>query len=133
MPLRDWLYKDDTAEVIEHSDEHSVAIIYRVDPNPEHSGLEFIAVECTPQGDGTYIYDDGDNGWPTTPDTAVRFVEGWVKGDGCSHLNFGEKDWDGYLHLCGGGCYARVAYVLRRVQELATTVGRVNPEYSGFV
>ena len=49
-------------------------------------------------------------------DAAEPFLDGWVKFDGCYHLNVGR---DGYLHLCGEEGMREFVAVLDRVRELA--------------
>lgn len=121
MSDKEWLLKEAelVARGVEHNEAVGVTIVWRA---TEHS-FEFRAREGTMQQDGKtvcYMYmPAGASEMTEDFDTAERFVDGWVKWDGCSHLNFGDKDSDGYMHVCGGRSYWSLCETLRRVQELA--------------
>lgn len=83
--------------------------------------LTFAAKEYDAQSNGTRYYqafDEAGIGYPTPEwEQGERYIEGYVKWDGCSHVTFGDEN--GYLHLCGGTHFARLFWTLRRVTELA--------------
>lgn len=72
-------------------------------------------------GDGSWAYQDASANTGPTPttnwDKAEPFVDGWVKFDGCYHLNFGDG---GYMHLCGQHGMNQLAMVLNRIRALAS-------------
>jgi hypothetical protein len=43
---------------------------------------------------------------------AQTLVQGTIKWDACSHVNFGEE---GYVHMCGKESWAQMSELLRRV------------------
>lgn len=49
-------------------------------------------------------------------DTAERYVEGFVKWDGCSHVSFG-ADEDYQLHLCGRSDFNKLTSILVAIYE----------------
>ena len=76
--------------------------------------------EVTREGVAHIEYEDvnGMSSMDLVPDwdAAKPFLDGWVKFDGCYHLNVGEG---GYLHLCGEDGMREFVAVLDRVRELA--------------
>lgn len=91
-------------------------------------GIEF--------GITSHVYgDDDERGYGTDIETAVPDLHaadlhcrGWVKWDGCSHLNWGEGD-GGYMHVCGRGEWDALiaaltavrAFAIENVPEMART------------
>ncbi|MGH1436569.1 MAG: hypothetical protein ACRBG0_19155 [Lewinella sp.] len=51
------------------------------------------------------------------PVDVEKFIRGFIKWDGCSHIYFGDKD--GYLHLCGGDSFQYIKQVLTAVWKKA--------------
>ena len=66
----------------------------------------------------TDVSELAEKGW----DDAEPFIDGWVKFDGCYHLNVGDG---GYLHLCGNRMFDEMGLVLARIRELASTYTEV--------
>lgn len=102
--------------MIEHWDDLSITVTFDV----KEYHVEFRAVEIT----ATDIVDDGgkwDRGWPKNggdgpldlvfdPAAAERFIEGFVKWDGCSEVSF-----DSSMHLCGKDDINRLADGMKRI------------------
>lgn len=78
--------------------------------------------------DGTRVYQDVHAACSPTPtddwDKAEPFVDGWVKFDGCYHLEFGDER--GYMHLCGNEGLDQLLAVLARIRELANEHTEIN-------
>lgn len=102
----------------QHFEEHDVTV--RWSAFSHH--LDFEAKEDTLQPDGSHLYSwfdkDGCQEFGSEFERGERFVEGTVKWDGCSHLNFGDKN--GYLHLCGARCFNRLTFVLTEMFKMAS-------------
>lgn len=86
--------------------------------------LDFKVREGTRQDDGSVCYSyfnaDGGPEWTDDFEHGERYVDGSVKWDGCSHLNFGDgEDNPGYLHLCGARCFRNLNAILREVFLIA--------------
>lgn len=79
--------------------------------------FDFKIREATAQPDGSVIYYPGDGSVAHTFDEGARFIDGAIKWDGCSHLNFG--DGDGYLHLCGAHAFRDLTQILVATFKLA--------------
>ena len=64
--------------------------------------------DCSVTGQVYEVESWVDDNEPLDKEQYMRF---YIKWDGCSHVNFGERDGtdcrDGYLHLCGKGCWER--------------------------
>lgn len=110
------LMPTDMLERVEHIEgEYGVTVIYTMDAQ-HRSHVNFRAVEIVALGlpDGPRLYqlgnDDAEN-----PRAADRYIEGYVKFDGCSHVFFGRDD--GYLHLCGVEAVNKLARVLPAIFE----------------
>lgn len=106
--------KEATGEV--HWEDISVTVRWEAH---SHS-LEFKAREGTKQRDGSIFYfaDDTEHTFETMP----RFIDGFVKWDGCSHFYVGEElneQSTGYLHLCGGHGILALTETAHRVFRLA--------------
>lgn len=93
---------------------------------------EILAQGCD-QGAGEFrpaYMQKGASGFPCDNsesfETAERYFEGFVKWDGCSHIEFGD-DEDRYLHLCGRESFDKlgliIAAVFERCGELMKTAG----------
>jgi hypothetical protein len=87
--------------------------------------LDFKVHAGDQQDDGsvTYNYFNEHGGQEFTEDftKGERYVEGSVKWDGCSHLNFGDgEDNPGYLHMCGGRDFKNLGAILREVFLIAS-------------
>ena len=57
-----------------------------------------------------------------TPSDTELYLTGFIKWDGCSHINFGELEDgkpDGYIHLCGGIHWRRHAEVMLKLWSMA--------------
>ncbi len=114
-------------ETIEHiGGDFGVTVIYSQDPQYADVSVKFFTCEITGRGqnDTGDGYDvalyarkgaeaSGDE--VTDPREAERYFEGSVKWDGCSHVNFGDEN--GYLHLCGGAHFQKLAATLESVYE----------------
>lgn len=61
-----------------------------------------------------YEQKDDDSHATQSFETAVRYAEGFVKWDGCSHVEFGD-DEDRYIHLCGKSDFDKLATVLAAI------------------
>ena len=48
--------------------------------------------------------------------------DGIIKWDGCSHINFGESDNQGYLHLCGAHYWKQHNLMMEALYKLASEV-----------
>ncbi len=66
------------------------------------------------------------NGWECDEDNMPikmdLYLTGFIKWDGCSHINFGELEngkSDGYIHLCGGIYWRRHAEVMLKLWDMA--------------
>lgn len=46
------------------------------------------------------------------PVEVERYLTFYMKWDECCHINFGEKDNDGYLHLCGEDSFKQHAQLM---------------------
>lgn len=57
-------------------------------------------------------------------DGANRYIQGFVKWDGCSHINFGEED--GYIHLCGSRSFKDMIFILERIYKDCCEIGGFN-------
>ncbi len=102
--------------MIEHWDNLSITVTFDV----QEYHVEFRAVEIT----ATNITESNfkaDRGWPKKgghgpldivydPAQAERFIEGFVKWDGCSEVSF-----DGSMHLCGKEDINQLADGLKRI------------------
>lgn len=61
------------------------------------------------------------------PGDIEKYMSGYIKWDGCSHVDFGEG---GYIHLCGKVCWERHAQIVLRLYDYA--VARI-PRYDPSV
>lgn len=71
-------------------------------------------VDPTP-GQLLYGRKDGSAGDTSNFDEAERYVDGFVKWDGCAHYYFGDES--GYLHLCGPESVTKLSDTLRVIFE----------------
>lgn len=55
------------------------------------------------------------------------YCEITVKWDGCSHFYFGEKDEDGYLHICGVHAYIKHISLMRWIYDKALELMNQEP------
>ncbi len=105
-----------TQKIIEHWDDFSITVTFVI----HEYHVEFRAVEIT-----AWNIVEGDfraeRGWPKTdgngpldivydPAQAERFIEGFVKWDGCSEISF-----DSNMHLCGKDDINQLADGLKRI------------------
>ena len=102
--------------IIEHWDDISITVTFDV---KEYS-VDFRAVEITATDIGKGDF-KAERGWPKDggdgpldlvydPAQAERFIEGFVKWDGCSEISF-----DGSMHLCGKEAIDQLADGLKRI------------------
>ena len=49
-----------------------------------------------------------------------KYIRGTIKWDGCSHVNFGDKGDDGYLHLCGKQYWVLHNKLMEHIYDVAT-------------
>lgn len=54
-------------------------------------------------------------------DEANAYIQGSVKWDGCSHVNFGDED--GYVHLCGPRSFKEMIFILERIYRDCYEIG----------
>jgi hypothetical protein len=117
----------------QHYPGHDVTIEWTT----ESHALIFTAKEGTEQPDGSVWYMTHDEDGTAEFDAATTFLRGRIKWDGCSHIVFGAEGDDGYLHLCGGGSFASLNFVLRAAWTLAAdtmaTFDRDVAEYDRFL
>lgn len=106
--LTERVVRDDLGCVIEYSAE-SHALNFRV--------VEIAAWPMEPGGGYEYMNDDCE--FVDDPALASNYISGFIKWDGCSHLNFGERENPGYIHLCGRGAFDRMRGALDAVWRLA--------------
>lgn len=50
-------------------------------------------------------------------DEAQTLITGYIKFDGCSHVNFGDND--GYIHICGTENWTKIIETMCKIHELA--------------
>jgi hypothetical protein len=55
------------------------------------------------------------------PQERELYLKGTIKWDGCSHIYFGNEDNDGYIHMCGKGCFNKHIEIINALWELART------------
>jgi hypothetical protein len=114
-----WLFDD--ARVVAQGEDHNRELDLSIRWRCDGYGIEYRTRQCTRQDDGSFMgcyFDEGGRQeWTDDFDKMERFIDGWIKWDGCSHINFGDEN--GYLHLCGGRHYESVIWVLRYTSELA--------------
>lgn len=60
---------------------------------------------------------------------AESYLTAMIKWDGCSHFNFGDKD--GYIHLCGQGCYAKHCALIKYLWDRAGSLGVIQHDLAG--
>jgi hypothetical protein len=49
-----------------------------------------------------------------------KYLHGYIKWDGCSHVWFGKEDNPGYLHLCGKGFFERHKQVMDAIWDICS-------------
>lgn len=83
--------------------------------------MDFKLREGVKQDDGSVVYTAAAPNFVTDFDQAERFVDGSIKWDGCSHLNFGDgEDNPGYMHVCGARYFRNLASALRETFLIAS-------------
>lgn len=60
---------------------------------------------------------DGETGEPVDKE---RYLKGYIKWDGCSHIWFGEEEGQGYIHLCGKRYFDRHKEVMDAIWEMCS-------------
>ena len=80
--------------------------------------LDFTAHQGIEQEDGSMWYSTDIEDGTAEFEKATRFIEGFIKWDGCSHCWFGDDE--GYLHLCGAKDLASVGWVLHEMFRIAS-------------
>lgn len=105
--------------------EFGATVRYQVHEN--NCSVEFFAAEILGRTeDGNAIYWGKDaNSFPSDKDAykvddAERYVAGFVKWDGCSHVDFGDEN--GQLHMCGRGDFNKLAAILAEIYERCGTL-----------
>jgi hypothetical protein len=78
--------------------------------NPETGEYDVVLYEEATEGPGLL-------GGTADIAKAARYVHGFIKWDGCSHLYFGDDD--GYLHVCGSRNWVQLTKTLDAVLALA--------------
>lgn len=48
------------------------------------------------------------------------YITGTIKWDGCCHITFGGEDKDGYIHLCGKGCFDNHVKVMNALWDICS-------------
>jgi hypothetical protein len=108
--------------VIEHWDDEAITVIFTHDEYAVYfRAVEIIATAIVGPGDFK-----ADRGWTKKgavnsselvydPMEAERYIDGHVKWDGCSNINFGDESSDGYMHFCGREGIEQMSKVLLRV------------------
>ena len=84
------------------------------------SSVKFYAAEIIAYDDDGPFYQklgaDSSEDTVRDPLQADRYVEGFVKWDGCSHINFGDID-SGYIHICGIRDFTKLVTVIPAIYE----------------
>lgn len=96
--------------------EHDLVIRYKL---YDHR-IEFESKTGCEQPDGSFIYNgmtDNHSDFFPEFEKGERFIDGYIKWDGCSHFWFGDSD--GYLHLCGKSVIEAARFVLAHSFEYA--------------
>lgn len=95
-----------------------VALVRPEDPGGWRFRIVSHASSATDGSDRRY----GNDAQHTSPDPATcdAVVTGWIKWDGCSHLDWapvGEQRGDGYIHVCGDGAWLDLLAALEAVRK----------------
>ena len=113
------------SEVVENvGGEYGATVRYKVHENG--GSVEFFAAEILSLGkasDQDEFYPEywqkGASGYPCDNaqsfENAERYVDGFVKWDGCSHVRFGDEN--AQLHVCGKSAFDKLATVLAAIYE----------------
>ena len=82
--------------------------------------MEFTVLEISGEDEKGKYYEikNADSSDDTTynRDNAQPLITGFIKWDGCSHINFGNE---GYIHLCGGSDWIMLMEATRRIWQIA--------------
>ena len=106
----------------EHYDDLEVSIRFTENAKFGFCSVEFFVAEIEGlEEDGTrlYVRERAGSSFDTTTelDAASRYIAGCVKWDGCSNLNLGEQENDGYLHLCGKQAIRKLTQVIPLIYQ----------------
>lgn len=85
--------------------------------------VEVYEIFCRQEDGRLSLKSSADECAPTDDiDAAEQYLRATIKWDGCSHFTFGDRNGDGYLHLCGPTAYRAhadlVCHLYRRAFEL---------------
>ena len=118
-----------SSDIIERiGEDFGTTIVYHQHPNG--ASVQFFAAVIEAHNDDGPLYSavgaDTSKDHTSDPYLAERFVEGFVKWDGCSHVQLGEINNDGYLHLCGVEDWNRLATTLLAIHKRCGEIMRAN-------